>query len=167
MTEPPPPPIGYADTGATDPADHVLSKIIGVSCVLYGGGHVLSTSVHIALAKGWLASPPSMAWSMGSGWNTAFMGWQILSNCLFIVAGLMILRRAAVGITLLRLAAVSMVLNAVASLVVTLRELENYASYWSTIGSGTVNAIQFLNGLSVPALLALLTLPPLNSRLAR
>jgi hypothetical protein len=40
-----------------------------------------------------------------------------------------------------------------------------YRSYWSTPGAAAVEGLGFLNGLWLPALLVLLTLPPLARRM--
>jgi hypothetical protein len=53
----------------------------------------------------------------------------------------------------------------VAGLAATLLHNPNYASYWSTPAAAAFQALQSLHGLYVPALLGLLTLPPLARRM--
>ena len=58
----PAPPIAYASAEDELPSDRLLRRIVAFSAMIYGGDALLDTALHVALARGWVASPSSMGW---------------------------------------------------------------------------------------------------------
>ena len=164
MTEPAPT-IAYASEAYDTPADRLLRHVVAWTALVDGGKALVTTGLHVALAKGWLASPPSMGWGLQGGWGAVMLIAPMLTNVGLLIGGMLLLRRSRTSLVFLRVSVgCSLVLTAV-SLAVTMIENPVYRSYWSTPGTAAMNGIQFLGGLWVEILIVLLTLPPLARRM--
>ena len=158
--------IDYASGADEQPQDRLLRRVVAWTAIVYGGDAVISTGLHVALAKGWLASPTSMSWGLEGGWGMVLLAVGAFANCALVVGGvLLLLRRARVGVVVLRATVAGMVAITAISLAHLMHRNPTYASYWSTPAAAGLNALQFVSGLWVPALLGLLTLPPLARRM--
>jgi hypothetical protein len=158
--------IEYARDAEESSADAVLRRIVGSAAVVYGVIGVLGTALHVALARGWVSHPPNMSWSLSPGWGTVLQGAGLVTDCAFLLAGALLLRRSAVGIPLLRGAAVFNVVLTVASVADAMFELQNYASYWSKPATAALEASSAITGWWVPLLIAALTFRPPGRPLA-
>lgn len=158
------PPINYALSDLEQPADRLLRRIIAWVAIACGGVAICSSALHVALSKGWLASPTSMSWDLRGGWDLVLMAAQTLTRCALVVGGVLMLNRSRASVVLLRAAAGCSIGLGALGLAMIARASPVYASYWSTPAAAAVNAMQFLNGLWAPVLILLLTLPPLARR---
>jgi hypothetical protein len=158
--------IDYAHEAEESRADYLLRRIVGWAAVVYGAIGLLQQALHMALARGWLSRPPNMMWSESRGWGIVLLGATLLTDCAFLLAGALLLRRSALGIPVLRGAAAFTVVATVASVVHSIFEFGNYGSYWSQPASAGVEALGVMTGLWVPLLLAALTFRPAGRRLA-
>jgi hypothetical protein len=157
--------IPYATETLEARPDQLLRRIVAWTAILYGGQAVLTTALHVALAKGWVASPNTMSWSFGGGADVLVTAARTLTNCALVTGGLFLLGRSRLGVILIRAGVAGAVVTAAAGLAVTLNAVPTYASYWSTPAAFAVNAADFLRGVALPVLLALLTLPALARRM--
>jgi hypothetical protein len=158
--------IDYAGETEESPADRLLRRIVGWAAVVYGGAGVLRLAIHIALARGWVSRPPNMSWSLSAGWGALLVAAQTLTDCGFLLAGALLLRRSFVGVPVLRGAAAVSAVMMFAHVVYAMFEFQNYASYWSKPASAAVQALDLVTGLWVPLLIAALTFRPPGKRLA-
>ena len=157
--------IEYASQGLELPADQLLRRIVGWTAIMYGGEAVIGTALHVALARGWVASPSSMSWSLDGGWNIIVMHAQTLAMTALVTGGVLMLRRSPASVVVMRASIASSIVLAVLGLAMTLRASPVYASYLSTPATATVYTVQYLRGLWLPVLIVLLTLPPLARRM--
>jgi hypothetical protein len=157
--------IEYAPDGLVLPADRLLRRIVALMAMLYGGSALAGAGLHIALARGWAASPRNMSWTLSGGFGGALFIARIIMMGAWVVAGLLLLRGARAGVILMRLSAAATVVMLAAAEWFTLATIPDTRSYWSTPAAAAENALQYLNNLYVPALLVLLTLPPLVRRM--
>jgi hypothetical protein len=158
-------PIEYAPQGLELPSDGLLRHIIAWAAIVYGGDAVIGAALHVALAKGWAASPPSMSWSLDGEWDAPLMAAQTLAMSALLIGGVLMLRRSRACFVVLRASIGCSICLTVLNLVLVLRDNPVYASYWSTPAAAAVNALQFWRGLWLPVLLVLLTLPPFARRM--
>jgi hypothetical protein len=158
--------IEYARETEESQADSLLRRIVGWGAFVWGGAGVLGLALHIALARAWVSRPPNMSWSLSPGWGTVLLGANLLTDCAFLLAGALLLRRSALGIPVLRAAAVLTVVLAAAGIADAMFEFQNYASYWSKPATAAVEALGFVNGWWVPLLLGALTFRTHGKRLA-
>jgi hypothetical protein len=158
--------IDYSHEAGEMSADRLLRRIVGWSAVIYGGVGVLQLALHIALARGWVSRPPYMSWSLSAGWGILLLAAHTLTECAYLLAGALLLRRSPVGIPVLRWAAVVGVPLMIAQVIHSMFEFQNYASYWSKPATAAVEALGTFNGQWVPLLIAALTFRPAGKRLA-
>jgi len=158
-------PIAYASDDLEQPADRLLRRIIGWSGVAYGGMALLGSALHVALAKGWLATPRTMGWNLGGRWGLLQMVLGAVTNAALLCGGVLLLNRSRASVPVLRASAGFAIALAVVGTGMAIRESTTYASYWSTPATATFNALRFLGGLWLPVLILLLTLPPLARRM--
>ena len=164
MTEPAPT-IAYASETYEAHADRLLRHVVSWTALVLAGNALITTGLHVALAKGWVASPPSMSWSMGTGWGAVVLGANMLTNIGLVVGAVLLLRRSKASLAILRASvACSLVLTAL-GLAMLIIDNPTYRSYWSTPATAALYAIQFLSGLWDEVLIVLLTLPPLARRM--
>ncbi|MDQ3440388.1 MAG: hypothetical protein M3478_08585 [Planctomycetota bacterium] len=161
----PAPTIAYASEAFDTPADRLLRHVVAWTALILGGNAVVTTGLHVALAKGWAASPPSMSWSLESGWGAVVLGAHMLTNVGLVVGAVLLLRRSRMSLAFLRASVgCSLVLTAL-GLAMLIIENPTYRSYWSTPATAALYGIQFLGGVWDEALIVLLTLPPLARRM--
>src|SRR5215207_293921 len=147
MTERAPPLIGYAPPGMELSADRLLRRIVAWLAILIGGHALVLKALHVGLARGWLASPPNMSWSIDERWQVVQMVFSSLVMLAMLFGGVLLLRRSPVAILLLRASAACLILQSVVSQVMYLLTNSILRSYWSTPGSAAVNALQFFQSL--------------------
>ena len=153
-------PIQYASPGLAElPADRLLRRIVAWTAIAYGANALARTALHVVLAKGWAAAPPNMSWSLEGGWNTAVFLVQSAAMAALVAGGVLALRRSRACVAVLRGSVACWVLLSVVGLAMLVRTNPTYASYWSTPAAAAVNAAHFLEGLCLPVLILLLTLP--------
>ncbi|HEV2295416.1 MAG TPA: hypothetical protein VGR35_16315 [Tepidisphaeraceae bacterium] len=160
-----PMPIEYASDALEQPADRLLRHIVGWSGIAYGGKALLGSALHVALAKGWVATPPNMSWSFDGRWDLLQMVVAAMTNTALLCGGVLLLNRSRSSVIVLRASAGFTIALAVVGLAMAMRQNATYASYWSTPATATSNALGFLGGLWLPVLIVLLTLPPLARRM--
>jgi len=158
-------PIDYASDALEQPADRLLRRIIGWSGIAYGGKGLLGKALHVALAKGWVASPPNMSWSFDGRWDLIQMVGSTVTDAALLYGGILLLNRSRSSVIVLRASAGFAIALAVVGLAMAMRQNATYASYWSTPGTAMSNALHFLGGLWLPVLIVLITLPPLARRM--
>lgn len=157
--------IEYGTNDLESPADRLLRRVVAWTAVAEGAQSLLTSAVHVALAKKWLASPSTMGWDLSGGWSAVIMAATAAAMGTLLAGGLLLLRRSPWSLPLLRGGAAASILLSVAGLARAVYTIPVYRSYWSTPGTFTMEAAQFARGLWVPALLLLLTLPPLARRM--
>lgn len=165
MTHEPPPLIAYALPGCAQPADRLLRRIVAWTAILWAADSLAGTALQVALSRGWVASPPNMSWSGAEGWSLVVRLANDLAACAMLVGGVLLLWRSRVGIVLLRGSAVGTMVLSILSLAVLLRTVPTFASYWSTPAAAAMEVQPTLTYVFVPALVALLTMPPLARRM--
>jgi hypothetical protein len=165
MSEPMPT-IGYAPPGGLEvPADRLVRRVVAWLSVLYGGQSLVGTALHVALARGWAASPKNMSWAISGGATVAMMGVSALAMCAYVVGGVLLMRRSRGSVLVLRAAVVGDVVVSLVGLGLVLYQDPTYASYWSTPATGTMYALEHMRALYVPGLVGVLTAPPLARRM--
>jgi hypothetical protein len=165
MTEPRPA-IPYAPATFDDaPADRLLRRIVAGAAIADGAEALVRKAVVVGLAKGWLASPRTMSWDSSTGWVRVVTDADSLVMCAMVIGGILLLRRSRWSVVLLRAAVFVQIVLAAVSQILAMRAEPTYASYFSTPGAWVVETLGLLKGLWVPALIALLTLPPLARRM--
>lgn len=158
--------IEYAQDGSVLPGDRLLRRVVALVAMTYGGVGLARTVLHLGLAKGWLASPRTMGWELGSGaWSVSLFAARTAIDLGWVLAGLLMLRGRRLGVPLLRLCAASAVALTAAGMATSLYTIPTYRSYFSTPAAAAMSAMDFLNGLWVPGVLSLLTLPALARRI--
>lgn len=151
------------DAAASDAV--FLRRAIAAFCVAYGGLGLISTALHLGLQYGVLRSPSTMSWDGGGLAGQVLTAASALATSLLVFSGVFIARGRRVGVLLLRLVvAIRLVLVAL-GLAHTFRTLPTYATYWLTPEAAAVNVLQVIHGLWVPAIVTVLTLPPLARRI--
>ena len=126
---------------------------------------VIHTAVLVGLSQKWLASPRTMMWGFAGTWDVMLTAVQTLAMCVIVLGGVLLAGRSRASITLVRGGAALSILVAVMDQVLSVRSSSVGMSYWSTPATFTWQALKFLAGLWCPALLLLLTLPPLARRM--
>ena len=157
----PAPLIAYAVT----PPDQLLRRIAAWSAIVWAADSLLGTALHLALSRGWVASPPNMSWPRSSGWPLAVRTAEDLAASAMLIGGILLLWRSRPAVALLRAGAACSVVLIVLALVILLRTEPIYASYWSTPAAAVMEARPTLAALFEPVLIILLTLPPLARRI--
>jgi hypothetical protein len=157
--------IAYASEAYEASADRLLRHVVAWTALVLGGNALITTGLHVALAKEWVASRPNMSWSLGTGWGAVVLGANMLTNIGLVAGAVLLLRRSRASLAILRASvACSLVLTAL-GLAMLIIEDPTYRSYWKTPATAALYAIQFLGGVWDEALIALLTLPPLARRM--
>ena len=164
MTEPAPT-IAYASEAYEAPADRLLRHVVAWTALVLGGNALVTTALHAALAKGWVASPPNMSWSLGTGWGAVVLGANMLTNIGLAVGAVLLLRRSRASLAILRASVACSLVLSVLGLAMLIIGNPTYRSYWSTPAAAALYAIQFLGGVWDEVLIVLLTLPPLARRM--
>ena len=159
------PPLAYAPPGLDQRADRLLRRIVAWLAIVYGGESIVRSALHYALAKGLLAHPPNMSYSLDDRWSVALMGLRFAIMFVMLLGGVLLLWRARVSLTLLRVSAAGTIILLVVGQALHLRTNPTYASYWSTPATFVLYTMQSLQSLWLPLLLGLLTLPPLARRM--
>jgi hypothetical protein len=157
--------LGYAAEYVDPVADRLLRQIVAWMAIIEGGAAIVGNVVHVGLALNLLSSPPNMSWEIDRSWNTIMMAATALTSIATLIGGLMLLRRIRASIVLLRVAGISTIACGFASTVLIMITIPGYAAYWSTFGAATVQSLDAFRGLWTPAMLVLLTLPPLAKRM--
>jgi len=157
--------IEYASEGLELPADRLLRRIVGWSAILYGAAAIIHAALYVALATKWAASPPFMAWSFRGASDIILLVLQtaIMSTLLF--GGLLLLRRSQAGIVVVRTAVACAMALTILGEVTNIHATPTLASDWSTLAGAALMTLGVFDQLSVPALILLLTLPPLARRM--
>jgi hypothetical protein len=158
-------PIAYASDDLEQPADRLLRRIIGWSAIAYGGMALLGLALHVALARGWAATPSTMAWNIGGRWSVFQMVVGAMTDAALLLGGVLLLSRSRWSVLVLRASAGFAIALAAVGTGMAIRQSVVYASYWSTPATAATNALRFLAGLWLPVLILLLTLPPLARRM--
>jgi hypothetical protein len=157
--------IEYAPPGLEAPADRLLRRIVAWSAIVYGAEALVVKTLHVALSRGWLASPSTMSWSLDGGWSRIMMAAQALTMLAMLIGGVLMLRRSRACLVILRAGVACSIVLAILSLAMAMRASPVYRSYWSTPAAAAVNAMDFMGNLWLPILIVLLTLPPLARRM--
>ena len=165
MADDPAPLIAYAPPGSDQPADRLLRRIVAWAAIWWGGDSLLGTALHVALAKGWVASPPTMSWTRSGGFPMVVNACEDLAASAILVGGVLLLWRSRAALPLLRVGAASAVVLIVLAVGLLLRREPIYASYWSTPAAAVMEARPTVAAGSVPVAIILLTLPPLARRM--
>ena len=148
------------------PADRLLRRILGWAAIVYGGGALVGTALHVGLARTWLASPDTMSWTLRGGWDGVLLAAGALTMAGLVLGGVLLLRRRArASIPILRASVACSFVVTVLGLAMTLHESDVYASYWSTPATAVVEGMHVLQSEWLPMLIVLLTLPPLARRM--
>lgn len=157
--------IEYASEVLEQPADRLLRRIVGWMAIAYAALSLIATALRVALIKGWVAGPQNTTWMFEGSWQVGLTAAEAALNAVYLYGGVRLLNRWRWSIIILRASAFSSVALAVVSAVLFSQFNTFYASYWSTPGSAAMHAAEFLSGLWLPAIIVLLTLPPLARRM--
>jgi hypothetical protein len=158
--------IPYANPAVDQqPADPLLRRVVGGAAIVYSGIGLVSTALHVALARKWAASPPNVSWELGGAWTRAVMAAEALSTALVLAGGAMMLRGSRMGILLLRCgAAASVVLSLLGIAMAIGGGGTSYRSMWITPAAAALQALELFRRMWPLLLMMVLTLPPLSRR---
>ena len=157
--------IGYASAASDSPSDRLLRRIVACAAILDGGAAIVAEIVHVALAKGWLASPKYMSWAFEGIYGVVNLVISVLLSGTLLLGGVLLLRRNHASIAVLRCSMIASLAFGVFSFGFMLYQDRTWANYWSTFGAAAVQGIGMLRSFWLPTIIGLLTLPPLARRL--